>query len=98
MATPKQKSDALNVERYRYKSRVSYLHGAKHKNDELKNLGYDYRGQILNKTTSPELWANPLQITIYGQLEALITFIVEQVKMIKKTFSIAHDKDTLNIT
>lgn len=97
MATDKKKSDDLQVKRYRYKSRISYLHGAKHKNDKYKNLGYDYKGNILKNTTSSEIWANPLQTPLYGQLESLLTFIVEQVKMIKKTFSIAHDKDSLKI-
>ena len=98
MATSKQKSDALNIDSFRYNSRIPYFHKAKHNSDEYKNIGYNYRGQILNKTTSPELWANPLQIPFYGQLESLITFLVEQTKMIKKTFSIAHDKDALNIS
>ena len=47
--------------------------------------------------TSPELWANPLQAPLFAQIEAMINFILEQVKYIKKTFSIAHDKNTLNI-
>ena len=47
--------------------------------------------------TSPELWANPMQAPHFGQLEAMINFLIEQVKYIKKTFSIAHDKNSLNI-
>ena len=79
------------------KVRLPYLYQAKHHNDDFKNLGYNYRGKILRKSTSPELWSNPLQTTMFGQIEALMTFILEQTKMIKKWFSIAHDKDDLNI-
>ena len=97
MTRLRKKTDALSVEKFRYKARASYFYTAKHFNDEFKNLGYNYRGQIFKKTTSPELWANPLQIPFYGQFEALIVFLIEQVKMIKKTFSIAHENDSLNI-
>jgi len=84
--------------RYTYKVRTPYFYQAKHQNDEFKNLGYDYRGKILRKTTSPELWSNPLQTAMMGQIEAMMTYVLEQVKMIKKWYSIAHDKDSLNIT
>jgi hypothetical protein len=77
-----------------YTVRESYLNQAKHINDVFLNLGYDYRGNILKKGTSPELWANPLQDSNYLTLEGMITFILEQAKYVKKWFSIAHDKNT----
>jgi hypothetical protein len=77
-----------------YTIRLSYLHKAKHINDVYKNLGLDYKGKILKKGTSPELWANPLQNTSYATVESMITFLLEQAKYIKKWFSIAHDKNT----
>jgi hypothetical protein len=58
-----------------------------------KNIGE----KILQKMTSPELWANPRQKPIFAQLEGMLEFILEQVKYIKKTFSIAHDKNSINI-
>ena len=97
MASTRQKMDALSVEQYRYKARPSYLHTAKHFNDEFKHLGFNYRGQILRKTTSPELWANPLQVPLIAQIESLLVFLIEHTKMIKKSFSIAHEKDSINI-
>jgi len=80
-----------------YTIRPSYLYQAKHANDVIKNLGFDYKGKILKKGTSPELWANPLQNQNYSTLEGMITFLIEQTKYIKKWFSIAHDKNTANI-
>lgn len=97
MATNRQKLNAINSKKDRYKVRGSYMDSAKHMNDSFLNLGYDYHGKILKKMTSPELWANPLQAPLFAQIEAMINFILEQVKYIKKTFSIAHDKNTLNI-
>jgi len=80
-----------------YSVRLPYMFQAKHHSDEFKNLGYDYRGKILKKITSPELWANPLQTSMMGQIEAMMTYILEQAKMVKKWMSIAHDKDTLSV-
>ena len=97
MAEDIKKDNAVRLEDYRYKSRPSYFNQIKHLNDNFKNLGYDYRGQLYRKSTSPELWGNPLQIPFIGRLEAIMTFLVEHVKYIKKTFSIAHDKETIHI-
>jgi hypothetical protein len=77
--------------------RLPYLYQAKHNNDEFLNLGFDYHGKILQKVTSAELWGNPLQTSMMGQIEVLLTFVIEQVKMIKKWMSIAHDRDTISI-
>jgi hypothetical protein len=74
--------------------RLSYLDQAKHINDVFLNLGYNYKGKILKSGTSPELWANPLQIPMYSTIEGMITFLIENTKTIKKWFSIAHDKNT----
>ena len=91
----------LNVDdqerKQNFKVRPSYLTQAKHINDNYKNLGYQYRGNILKNGTSPELWANPQQISLYARLEGLLTYVLEEAKMIKKWFSIAHDKNDTKI-
>ena len=97
MATATQKQNAVSSKSQKPKVRTSYLASAKHLSDNYTNLGYDYRGKILSKTTSSELWANPIQKPLFAQIEAMLTFILEQVKYIKKTFSIAHDKESTNI-
>lgn len=97
MATEIQKINAIKSQRFRYAARISYFYQAQHFNDEFKNLGYNYRGKIYKKMTSPELWANPIQTSLFGRLEGMITYLLEQAKSIKKTFSIAHSKNTINI-
>ena len=97
MANALQKQNAIGRSKLRYKVRPSYLESARHLNDSFLNLGYNYQGKILKRMTSPELWANPLQNPLLFQIEAMINFILEQVKFIKKHMSIAHSKDTLNI-
>lgn len=90
-------SNSVRSKDFRYKSRSPYYSQINHLNDNFKNLGYDYRGKLYRKSTSPELWGNPLQIPFIGRLEALMVLILENVKYIKKTFSIAHEKETLKI-
>lgn len=97
MADLTQKQNAVSSKSQRFRVRTSYLSSAKHFADNFTNLGYDYRGKLLQKSTSPELWANPVQKPLMGQIEAMLNFILEQVKYIKKTFSIAHDKESINI-
>ena len=87
-----------NAERRKlYTIRPSYLYQAKHFNDVFLNLGFNYKGKLLKKGTSPELWANPLQTPMYGTLEALLNQLIEETKIIKKWFSIAHNKNDMNI-
>ena len=83
--------------RKRYLVRPSYFFEAKHCNDVFLNLGLDYKGKIFKKGLSPELYANPLQTPMYQILEGLITSILENTKTIKKWFSIAHDRNNMNI-
>ncbi len=97
MAEDIQKANIIKSQLGRIKTRAPYYDQINHINDNLKNLGYDYRGQLYRKTTSPELWGNPLQIPFIGRLEAMMTTVLEEAKNIKKTFSIAHSKETLNI-
>ena len=97
MATPVQKRSAISSKDFYYKVRPGYYNQAKHLEDQYKNLGYDYTGKILSSMTSPELWANPMQKPFYQKMEGMINFIIEQVKYVKKSFSIAHDKDSINI-
>ena len=80
-----------------YTVRSSYYYQAKHFNDVFLNLGYDYRGNILRKGTSPELWANPLQSPMYNTIEGMLNFLIEHSKSIKKWYSIAHDKNSTGI-
>jgi len=90
-------NEELSDKRRPYKIRSSYLNQAKHLNDVFLNTGYNYRGKIFKNGTSPELWANPQQINMYGKLEGMLTFVLESAKNIKKWFSIAHSSSTTNI-
>ena len=97
MATNIQKERAITRKRLLYKVRPGYYDQAKHLSDQYKNLGYNYKGNIIKKMTSPELWANAIQNPFYAKIEGMIDFLVEQAKYIKKTFSIAHSPNDINV-
>lgn len=80
-----------------YTARSSYLNQAKHFNDLFLNMGFNYRGQLLIKGTSPELRANPLQNPGYSVIEGMLNYLIEHAKTVKKWFSIAHDKNSINV-
>ena len=92
-----QNFNIVDTENTLFKVRPSYFNQALHFSDKYKNMGYRYYGKILKNTTSLELWANPLQINMFSRIESMITFLFEQVKIIKKTYSIAHSKDATNV-
>ena len=84
--------------RKRYTVRPSYLTGTKHMQDVYLHMGFDYRGKLLKRGTSPEIWSNPLQWSQYNTIESMLNFLIENTKTIKKWFSIAHDKNTTIIS
>lgn len=86
-----------STRRKRYTTRPSYLYDAKHINDVFLNMGYDYRGKLIKKGTSPEIYANPLNESMYNTLDSMIYFLIQHTKTIKKWFSIAHSKNDINI-
>jgi len=88
----------MSERRKLYTVRPSYLYQSKHFNDIFLNLGYKYTGNVLKNGTSPELWANPLQIPSLTVIEGLLNFLIENAKYVKKWASIAHDVNTTNIT
>ena len=87
----------MSTNRKLHTIRTSYLYQAKHLNDSFLNLGYKYKGKIIENGTSPELRANPLQIPMINTLEVMLNFILENAKTVKKWFAIAIDKNSTNV-
>lgn len=85
------------MKRFEYKTRSSYNYNKHHIHDKFLNLGYDYKGKLYKNTTSTEMWGNPKQSAMVQNIENMVLFLIENVKYIKKCFSVAHDKNTSNI-
>lgn len=84
-------------DRYLYKNRKSIYHDVNHIHDNYKNMGFDYKGKIYEKTTSPEIRSNPFQRLMLSKIENILYYLINEVKSIKKHVSIAHDKNATNI-
>jgi hypothetical protein len=61
--------------------------------EQRKNTGFDYRGQILKKTLSSQMFgAHPLLDYLLAQVEKIVYEWVEAVKQIKISANPALDK------
>lgn len=64
-----------------------------HANDDIKNTGFDYREHLLDKTISKQLYANKESASILKEIQKMLYFLVEQVKLLKTRHMFAVDKD-----
>ena len=68
-----------------------------HSKDIMNDGKYDYHGKVFKHTLSPEMFSNPTQNLIFDEFEKLINFLIDEVKLIKLHFSIAHSKNDKRI-
>ena len=65
----------------------SYLEHIKHQNDNILNVGFDFREQILMRILSLVLFFNSKNASILIKIDSILSFLVDHVKSIKKTFN-----------
>ena len=81
----------------KHNKRSKYWYGTHH-HTILPYLGYKYHGNVYKNTISPELYyANEKVTNSISILEIMINYLIDSVKHIKLQFSIAHDKNDVNI-
>lgn len=79
-------------------NKKSKYYYASHTHDAFLNLGYKYHGNVYKNTISPELFnSNGFVSICIARMESLINYLIDAVKQIKLQFSIAHDKNDINI-
>jgi hypothetical protein len=59
----------------------------------LKNTGFDYKGRIFEKSMSPLMFADPTRRSIIQEMEKMVYFMVEKVRIIKTFYNYTVDKD-----
>lgn len=74
----------------------SYLEHLKHQNDNILNVGFDFREQILMRILSPVLFFNTKNAGILLKIDSILSFLVDNVKSIKKTFNYHLPKNYRN--
>lgn len=90
--------DGTNLSKNKIKLNISeypvlrdYL---KHRNDDIKNLGYDYNYEgILTKSISSIFLLEPKRSKIIYKMDKLFIFMVNHIKSIKKTYNFLFDKN-----
>ncbi len=60
--------------------------------DDIKNMGFDYRGNILKKSLSAVLFSEVKRASMLKPLEYMLSYLVDSVKNIKKHSNFAIPK------
>ena len=75
-----------------YLTRQSFYDTLIHKQDDLKNVGYDWRPNLMKKSLSNYLLGNDDVDAVVTQYTKLLSYIVDVIQQIRKTINYAVDK------
>ncbi len=78
-------------------NRISNFDIIEHRHDKDLNLGYDYRDTLLQKSVSSVLYGDPKRDNILKKINDLCVYMVDSVKIIKKTFVYSVSRNSRNI-
>lgn len=84
-------------EKSRHLTRESYYDIAENRGKEGQQLGFDYRGRLYEKSVSPLIMADTKRKSIVQKMDELVTYLVESVKNIKKTYNYAIGRKSRDI-
>lgn len=59
----------------------------------LRDTGFDYKGRVFEKTMSPLMFADPIRKSILNEIEKMVYFMIEKVRLIKTYCNYTVDKD-----
>lgn len=71
---------------------INYRRKMYHRNDRLLHRGFDWRGLIFRKSCSSSLFVEEKKIYHILALERMLNFILDYIKMIKKTYMWVYPK------
>lgn len=78
---------------YSYTNKDSYFDIAEHSQDDIKNYGFNYEGNLFKNSISKIYFSDNKKDAILTVFDALISYIINQVKMIKKFHNYAMKKN-----
>lgn len=81
-----------------YLVRDSFYQTAIHAQDDIKNVGYDWRKNLMDKTLSKYLLSNPTVSTMVNQYRTLMVYLIDKVQDIKKAVNYTVDKHYKHIS
>ncbi len=79
------------------RNKVNARYIANHAQDVYTDLGFDYRGKILKKSVSPILFQNFNNNFVLGEIDKMLSLLVDTVKQIKLQYMISLHKNDRNV-
>ena len=79
------------------RNKVNARYIANHAQDVYTDLGFDYRGKILKKSVSPILLQNFNNNFVLGEIDKMLSLLVDTVKQIKLQYMISLHKNDRNV-
>jgi len=76
-----------------YNYHITFWESVKHRKDNILYTGYSYRGNVLWKSLSNIFYKEDKRRNILMALEVCVTYLIDSVKMIKKTYNYALSKN-----
>lgn len=91
----KNRLDTTRSPWWKYKG-MSFQYCLEHRNDIIKNMGYDYRGAVLRNSLSKVMFIETKREGILNQIETIIDYLIDHVKNIKKQYNWTMDRKWRN--
>ena len=79
------------------RNKVNARYVANHAQDVYTDLGFDYRGKLFSRTSSPIIFRNINNFYFIGQLDKMISLLVDMTKQIKLQYMISLHKNDRNV-
>lgn len=71
---------------------IKQLWYIKHRNDQLKNTGYDYQNNLLKNLLSHQMFNNPITAKFLNYLQQLLVWQIETTLVIRNFWNYTCDK------
>jgi hypothetical protein len=76
----------------KYANRQSYFEVAEHTRDNIRNYGFDYHGKLFQRSVSKVYFDDEKKSGILSVFDGMISYIIDYIKMIKKSRNYAVKK------
>lgn len=76
----------------KYSNRESYYDVAEHTQDNIRNYGFIYKGKLFHRSVSRIYFDDEKKANILAVFDGLLTYVIDQIKMIKKFRNYALSK------
>ena len=73
-------------------SEILEIYQIKHMHDELLHQNFDWRNNLLKKTTSAHLWKNKNMSAYLTRVESVLVLMVDKISILRNFFHYNKDK------